>query len=300
MPSLQQLRYLVALSDTLSFSRAATACHVTQPTLSMQLKELETRLGATLVERTRSRVILTPAGTEIAQRARRILADIEDIRDIATGCGAAGTPEFLRMGVVQTVGAYVLSLAMSAVREAFPNLRIQLREDRAENLPQKLVDGTHDALLLPEPIDHPDFASALLLREPLHLVLPTEHPLAVQERIHPKELRGEKILVMERGQKLHDEIGALCEAHGAIPVQDYAGTTLDTLRLMVTTGMGLSLLPALYVETDVMREKLIVSRPLSSGAPTRNLTIAWRRSSPRRQTYSDLAVTLRRALSPWQ
>ncbi|WP_313443153.1 hydrogen peroxide-inducible genes activator [Novosphingobium sp.] len=299
MPTLQQLRYLVAVADTLSFSRAAQACHVTQPTLSLQLKELEGRLKARLVERTRARVILTPVGIEIAHRARRVLADVDDIKEVARRDEQGGLKGTLQMGVVQTVGAYVLSVAMPSLRACYPDMRIFVREDRLENLPSKLSDGTHDLLLLPEAINHPDFTSTPLIREPLQLVMPTDHRLAQHAVIDPEAIAGETILVMERGRRLHDEIAALCNDFGALQAQDYAGTTLDTLRLMVTTGMGLSLLPALYVRSDVLREKLIVARPLSRRAPVRQVTMVWRSSSPRSDAYHRLAATIAETLLPW-
>lgn len=296
---MQQLRYLLALADTLSFSRAAAACHVTQPTLSLQLKEMESRLAARLVERTRARVIMTPVGTEVAKRARRILAELDDIRDVARLEERGALHGTLQMGVVQTVGAYVLSVAMPSLRKSYPDLRIFVREDRLDLLPQKLSDGTHDLLLLPEAVTHPDFASVTLIREPLQLVMPADHRLAQVEAVAPEDIHGETILVMERGRQLHDQIAALCNEFGATQAQDYAGTTLDTLRLMVTTGMGLSLLPALYVRSDVLREKLIVARPLSHRAPIRDVTMAWRTSSPRSEGYRRLAATITRCLVPW-
>lgn len=299
MPRLQQLRYLVAVADTLSFSRAAELCCVTQPTLSAQLKELEARLNTTLVERTRSRVLMTPVGAEIARRARFVLAEIEDIREIARRDDPAAHQGTLQMGVLQTVGGYVLSLAMPSLRETFPRLRIVVREDRLENLPGKLSNGTHDALLLPHALNHPDFSSALLLREPLHLVMPSDHRLARCERVKPDDLAGETILAMDQSPRLHDQIAALCADTGATLADDFAGTTLDTLRLMVTTGMGLSLLPALYVRSDVLREKLIVARPLARAAPMRELTMVWRTSSPRAVTYQLLAETIARCVTPW-
>ena len=299
MPRIQQLRYLVAIADTLSFSRAAEACHVTQPTLSMQVKEMEDRLGARLIERTRARVILTPAGAEIARRARTILAEVEDIREIARRDDPEALQGTLLFGVVQTVGAYVLSVAMPTLKAGFPNLRIGVREDRMENLPEKLSDGTFEALLMADEPVHADFTSVRLLREPLHVVLPSDHRLAGCEMIDPEDLAGETILTMERGHGIHDPIAALCERVGAIPARDYAGTTLDTLRLMVATGMGITLLPALYVRSDVLREKLVVARPLSSGAPVRNLTMSWRSTSPRHRTYALLAASIRECITPW-
>lgn len=299
MPRLQQLRYLVAIADTLSFSRAAEACDVTQPTLSMQLKELERNLGTTLVERTRTRVLLTPVGSDVVRRARGILAAVEDIREIARSVDTQALHGSLRMGVVQTVGAYVLSLAMPALRQAYPKLRVLVREDRIETLPAKLSDGTYEILLMPHPSEHPDFTSVCLLKEPLHLVLPADHRLAAYDTIDPKDLAGETVLTMERGHRLHDQIATLCQEVGAIHASDYAGTTLDTLRLMVTTGMGITLLPALYVRSDVMREKLVVARPLTSRAPVREITMVWRSASPRAATFEVLAEAIKVSLDPW-
>lgn len=299
MVRIQQLRYLVAVADTLNFSRAAEACNVTQPTLSMQLKEMEEGLKVQLVERTRARVILTPVGEEIVRHARTVLAEVQDIREIArnhTG-GLGGT---VKIGVVQTVGAYVLSLAMPKIRSGFPDVRINVSEDTVENLPRKLADGTHDVLLCPEPIAIPDFISVALMREPLHLVVPFDHPLASCETIDPTSLRGETILSMDRASHLHDQIARLCSAYGAVDVQDYAGTTLDTLRQMVAVGMGLSLLPALYVRSDVLREKLVVARPLTANAPLRELTMAWRMSSPRQALFKALSEAVKGSIVPWE
>jgi LysR family hydrogen peroxide-inducible transcriptional activator len=300
MPTMQQLRYLVAIADTLNFSRAAELSHVTQPTLSMQLKEMEMRLGTQLVERTRARVLLTPAGQEIVRRARSILSELADIQEIAASHDPSALQTTLQVGVVQTVGAYILSVAMPDLRQAFPDLKIIVREGRLEDLPQRLLDGVHDVLLLPSDPCHPEITSVLLLREPLQLVLPAEHALAVKEAVEPEDLKGETILTMEKGHRIYDQISHLCREVGAIHASEYAGTTLDTLRLMVTTGMGMSLLPALYVRSDVLREKLVVARPLTRAAPVRELTMCWRASSPRAVAYQNLASIVHDCLRPWE
>lgn len=299
MPRLQQLRYLVAVADTLSFSQAAALCGVTQPTLSMQLKELETRLGVHLVERTRARVILTPVGDAVVGRARSILAEVEHIRDLARQDLSELPRGRLDMGVVQSVGAYVLSLAMPDLRRDYPQLRLHVREDRPAQLAARLSDGTLDMLLLPDPPARAEFYAMHLLDEPLHLVLPADHRLARLDQIDPADLTGETILAMDTTAPLHDQIAGFCTRFGAVHTGDYAGTSLDTLRQMVATGMGISLLPALYVRSDVLREKLVVARPLAREAPMRRITLAWRRSSPRHATYLRLADTIAACLAPW-
>lgn len=299
MPRLQQLRYLVAVADTLNFSQAATLCGVTQPTLSMQLKELETRLGVRLVERTRARVILTPVGDAAVTRARTILAEVEHIREIARQDSSETPQGRLDMGVVQSVGAYVLSLAMPDLRRDYPSLRLHVREDRPAALAARLSDGTLDLLLLPDPPVRPEFYARHLLQEPLHLVLPADHRLARHAAIDPADLAGETILAMDTTAPLHDQIAGLCARFGARHTGDYAGTSLDTLRQMVASGMGVALLPALYVRSDVLREKLVVARPLSRGAPLRQITLVWRRSSPRHDVYLRLADSIASCLGPW-
>lgn len=299
MPTLQQLKYLVAVADTLSFSRAAAMCNVSQPTLSVQLKELEAKLGARLVERTRSRVIVTQLGVEVVRRARMISAEIEDIKEIARREDPNAPPALLQLGVVQTVGAYALSVAMPELQSCFPDMRFWVREEREDVLLRQLVEGVHDLVLLADEQSRPDLESHHLIAEPLHVVLPVKHPLARKTLISPRDLAGETILTMERGKRLHGDIVTLCKAVGARQASDYEGTTLDTLRQMVAVGMGLTLLPALYVRSEVDREQLVVARPLSDLAPVRKLSAVWRKNAPRAETYRAAAAIFRRALAPW-
>lgn len=299
MPSLQQLRYLVAIADTLSFSRAAEICHVAQPTLSIQIKELEARLGTPLIERTRARVIITPIGQEIARRARSMLAELEDIREIARRSDPLAPQAVLQIGVVQTVGAYVLSVAMPALRRTFPHMRLRVREEHGDTLLHQLGEGGHDVLLMPERISRAGFDCHALIREPMMVVLPADHPLAGRGSIAPADLAGESILTMGSGQRLHDQIVRFCAEVGAQHIRDYEGTTLDTLRQMIAVGMGISLLPALYVRSEVMREQLVVARDLRPAPLVRDLSLICRSGAPRAATYVALAACLRETLAPW-
>lgn len=297
MPTLQQLRYLVAIADTLNFSRAAERLNVTQPTLSAQIRALEARLGVPLFERNRARVLPTATGAEIARRARLILREVDAIREIVRYGDRARLGGVLRLGVVHTVGAYLLSVAMPLLRKEFPGLRLYVREDRPERLLAQLADGVQDALVLPEELSRADFETAGLLREALLVVLPADHPLAGKPVIDPSDLTGEVVLTMELWHRLHDQIAELCRETGAELARDYEGTTLDTVRQMVATGMGIALLPALYVRSEVMREKLVVARPLSRGAPSRDIVFVWRRANPLREHYLDLARAMREAVA---
>lgn len=300
MPTVQQLRYLSTLADTLSFSRAAEICGVAQPTLSLQLKELERRLGARLVERTRAKVILTPLGSEVVRRARVIIAEIDDIREISQRADPNAPQAILQIGVVQTVGAYVLSVAMPQLRTRFPNMRIRVREESKDALLRQLSEGAHDVVLLPEEIAQPGLICTRVLQEPMQVVLPAEHPLAKKDSLSPDDLKGEIILTVEPSHHLNEQIVRLCNETGAVHTRDYEGTSLDTLRQMVAAGMGISLLPTLYVRSEVMREELVVARPLFPRAPVRNISIAWRRGALRERTYSALYDSFRDSLRNWE
>ncbi|WP_112313155.1 hydrogen peroxide-inducible genes activator [Pseudogemmobacter bohemicus] len=299
MPTLQQLRYLVAVADQLNFSRAAEICNVAQPTLSMQLRALEERLGARLVERNRARVSLTPLGREVARRARTVIDGIEDIREVARRGDPEAPQAALRIGVVQTVGAYVLSVAMPGLRAAWPEMRINVREEHPETLIRQLLEGVFDVILLGDELRRDDVEQVPLITEPMLAVIPAGHRLAGLAEIQPSELAGETVLAFDGGPALRRAVTRLCSWTGARLARDYEGTTLDTLRQMVATGMGISLLPALYVRSEVLREQLVVARPLSEAALTRQITMVWRRDAPRRRSYAAIAAAFRESLMPW-
>ena len=288
MPSLQQLRYLVAVADTLHFRRAAETVNVTQPTLSTQLRELELRLGVQLVERTRARVVMTPVGTEIAARARRILREVADIRDLALRAQRplSGT---IRVGVVQSLGSYLLPHLIPDLHDGFPDLRLYVREGLADALIQRLEEGAIDFLFYPLPLVRADLVTVPLFREPLLVVVPREHRLAGATGIRPEDLRGETILTLEPGHRLYEQVRALAEDYEAVLSHDFEGTSLDTIRQMVAMGLGISLLPALYVRSEVARENLVVARPMAGEQPSREIGMVWRQGSARDAEFRDLS-----------
>jgi LysR family hydrogen peroxide-inducible transcriptional activator len=288
MPTLQQLRYLTALADTLHFRRAAEACHVTQPTLSAQLKELESRLGAELVERSRSRVILTPLGRAVVERARRTLREVDEIRQLATQ-SRSHLQSTIRIGVVQSLGSYLLPLIVPGLHESHPELKLYMREGLPEFLLQSLGDGALDLLFFPLPVRHADFDSLSIFREPIEVVIPHDHPFAAEPEISPEMLRGETILSLEPGHKLYEQVRRICDQYGAEVSRDYEGTSLDTLRQMVAMGMGLSLMPALYVKSEVAHQDIVVARPFRGSPPSRTIGMIWRKSTPRQDEFRALA-----------
>ena len=291
MATLQQLRYLTALADTLHFRRAAEACHVTQPTLSAQLKELEARLGARLVERSRSKVIVTPLGSAVVDRARRILQEVEEIQTLAAQ-SRSHLASTIRIGVVQSLGSYLLPLIVPGLHESHPSLKLYMREGLPDFLLRSLGDGNLDLLFFPLPVRQDDFESLSIFREPIEVVLPCDHPFAREPDIAPEMLRGETILSLEPGHKLYEQVRRICEQYGAELSRDYEGTSLDTLRQMVAMGMGLSLMPALYVKSEVAHQDIVVARRFRGSPPSRTIGMVWRKGTAREAEFRDLGAQI--------
>ena len=288
MPTLRQLRYFVAVAETLHFRRAAEACNVTQPTLSMQLRELENRLGVQLVERSRHRVLVTPIGREIEKRARSVLHNVQDIISQAeqdrTALGG-----IQKAGVLPTLGPYLMPHILPELRKNYPDLKLFLREEIAQDLVRHLESGELDLIVVPLPLHSKDLDFIELFDEPLWLAIPRHHPLAAKSELEGADLRGETILTLEDGHRLHSTVLALCDQHGAHPHLDFKGTSLDTLRQMVGMAMGATLLPALYVRAEAFDDDQIAVRPFKAPFPSRRIAMAWRRSSSRRREYLLLA-----------
>lgn len=295
MPTLRQLQYLVAVADHLHFRRAAEQCHVTQPTLSAQLRELEERLGTQLVERTRARVALTPSGAAIVERARRVLGEVEEMRVIGrTGQGVLAST--IRVGVVQSTGSYLLPLIVPQLHAEYPQLGFYIREGLPATVLRELEDGSLDLLFFPLPVRRADFETLSLFREPIHVVAPHDHRLAAENAIDPSMLKGETILALEAAHNLYDKVRDIGRDYGAEISHDYEGTSLDTLRQMVAMGMGISLMPALYVRSEVEPQDIVVARPFRGTAPARTIGMVWRRGSARHKEYLLLSQLICRIL----
>ncbi|PWJ12075.1 LysR substrate-binding domain-containing protein [Jannaschia seohaensis] len=295
MPTLQQFRYLVAVADCLHFRRAAESVHVTQPTLSAQLRELEEKLGVQLVERSRAGVTLTPIGREVADRARGVLRDVADIAALARA-GANPFDGTIRVGIVGSLGGYFLPLILPTLHDTYPRLKFYVREGLAADLMGRLRDGSLDLLFFPLPVEEPGLIHVPLFHEPLLVVMPSDHPLAACDPVPPDGLRGETVMTLETGHRLHDTVAELALATGATLSLDYEGTSLDTLRQMVATGLGLSVLPALYVRSEVTRADLVTARPLPEPQPGRDIALVWRKTAAQGGAFERLARDIREIL----
>jgi LysR family hydrogen peroxide-inducible transcriptional activator len=295
MPTLRQLRYLVALADTLSFRRAAEICRVSQPALSDQIQSLENRLQIQLVERNRRRVLLTPAGREVVERARKVLRDVQDIVELA-GRGRHALEGTLRWGVLPSLGPYVLPLILPSLHRRYPGLMLYLREDSGEALARRLEDGDLDILLATLPAPSSPFAAEPLFHEPLWLAMARDHPLAAKSAIEAADLKGLRVLALEAAHSLHEELLALCRRYDAEPLLEFATTSLDTLRQMAGMGLGVTFLPALYVRAEARQDPQIAVRSFAASPSGRTIGLVWRTLSARGQQYRALAKDIRDTL----
>jgi LysR family hydrogen peroxide-inducible transcriptional activator len=291
--TLKELQYLVALAEQGRFGRAAVACHVGQPTLSTQLKKLEDYLGVTLFERNKHYLIPTPIGEQIVERARIALNVVEDIRQLARQ-GDDPMSGSLRLGVIPTLGPYLVPHLLPTIRQTYPKLHLFLREDLTANLLERLRQGRLDALLLALPIAGDDIQMMELFREPFCAALPTGHALERKEQIEQEELAGEKVLLLEEGHCMRDQALAICGSTASEEREELKATSLETLRQMVAAGVGCTLLPALAALPGVgsVNGSLVQIRPFAPPAPTRMIGIAWRHRYPREKTVKRLGEVI--------
>jgi len=290
--TLQELRYIVALADTGHFGQAAEACHVTQSTLSTQLKKLEDYLGLTLFDRSLKRVTPTPTGRAIVASARIIVEEAERIRTLARQSGEDIMACTLNLGVIPTVGPYYLPHALLTVHKVFPQLKLMLREEITPTLLTSLREGRFNAALLALPVDEENLEVFPLFREPFVVALPAGHPLVARDQLKLKDLDGENLLLLEEGHCLRDQALDLCGSRVG-KTDEVQATSLEMLRQMVGMNLGITLLPQLAAENAPRGEKrLLALRPFAAPAPTRTVGLVWRRRSPRSETLLRLAQQL--------
>lgn len=304
LPSPQQLRYLLALADHGHFGRAATACAVTQSTLSAGIIALERQLDAALLERgAAKRPVFTPLGLEVVERARQALSALEAVAETAT---AARDPLSgpLRLGVIPTIGPFLLPRLMPALRAAFPRLRLWLREDQTERLVAHLEAGRLDLLLLALPCACGDAETLAIAADPFLAALPPGHRLAARERVPVGALSAERLLLLEDGHCLREHALDACGLpRGTLPSEEgFAATSLHTLVQMVASGLGVTLVPRLAVAGGVLAGTPVEVRPLegedgAEAGPGRSLALAWRSRSPRAGEFRDLAPAIAAAMN---
>jgi LysR family hydrogen peroxide-inducible transcriptional activator len=286
------LQYFVKLAELKHFSKAANACFVSQPTLSTQIAKLEEELGVTLVERAPRKIMLTPIGTDIAHRAKHILRDIEHMKDAARRSKDPQTGT-IKLGIFPTLAPYLLPHVIPVICQRYPELRLQLAEEKTEDILNMLDQGRLDAGLLALPVEENGMEKAILFEEPFVTAMPASHPLADKQTICLKDLEGEELLLLEEGHCLRQHALAVCALAGAHERVDFHATSMETLRQMVAANAGVTLMPVLAVKPPIPSIDNIALRPFESPAPSRTIALVWRSSSPLGNFLLELAQSLK-------
>jgi len=278
--NLKDLKYLVALADTGHFGKAAERTFVSQPTLSAQLKKLEEFLGVKLVERQPKNVQLTDVGKQVVVRARRMLDEGEQIISLARN-NTDPLAGKLKLGLIPTIGPYLLPRIMQKIRKALPDLGLMLYEHQTEPLLKRVKDGEIDVGILALPIAHEGMQTRALYEEAFTVALPNDHPLAARPTIRVQDLKGQTLLLLEDGHCLRDQALEVCSRIEVREAEDFRATSLETLRQMVVAGLGLTLLPETAVESPFGSQRGLTIRQFAKPAPTRTVGAVWRKSSTR-------------------
>jgi len=291
-PSIKQLKYLCAVAEHRHFSKAAAACHVTQSTLSAAIQDLESQLGVKIFERNKKSVLITSLGEKLLAQARIVLGDVEDFVGIARTHEAPLVGD-LRLGVIPTVGPFLLPPILSDLRKNFNLLKLYLREEMSAQLVEQLQQGQLDLIILAFPFPLPDMETVSLFKDEFLLCLPPGHELEKMEQVKQQQLRGQSLLLLEEGHCLRDHALEACKLESADTDLVYQGTSLHTLVQMVANGLGMTLLPAMSVDADVLGDTHLQLKHFSSENVSREVGMAWRKSDPRREEYLLLAEFIR-------
>lgn len=291
--TLRQLQYAVAVAESLSFRKAAERCHVSQPPLSAQLAQMEEALGVRLFERDQRRVLVTPRGREIIERARRVLREVDDVVEFGR-CATDPLTGSLTIGVIPTVSPYLLPRLTKVLRKAFPRLTIFWREEKSGVLARKLDSGALDAALLALEADLGDVEHEVIASDPFVLATPADHPLGAKRTpASLSELKDATVLLLDDGHCFREQALAVC-SHAKAHELEFRATSLSTLAQMVAGGAGVTLLPELAVATESRHAKLAL-RPFTQPVPKRTIALVWRPHSPLGPSLRRLTVTARGA-----
>lgn len=290
--NIRDLKYLVAIADHGHFGMAADASFVSQPALSMQIKKLENILGIQLIERTSKSAILTEIGKLITEQARDVLCRVETIKEMAKQANDPYSGE-LRLGVIPTLGPYLLPHIVPGLAKLFPKLTIYLVEDQTSNLITKLKQAKLDAILIGLPLVDEDFVSLALFEEEFLLALPAHHPLSKRKMVHLSDLENQVLLLLEDGHCMRDLALELCYKANASEAKGFQATSLETLRHMVAAKAGITLMPKLaYKSNDG-----VCYLPFKSPRPARIIGMTWRPSSAKKILFENMVGQIRKLLA---
>lgn len=297
--TLTELRYVVAVARERHFGRAADACFVSQPTLSVGIKKLEEELGVAIFERGSNEITLTPVGEQIVAQAARILEEAAGIKTIAQQSGdPLGHP--LRLGAIYTVGPYLLPQIIPILRERAPDMQLIIQESYTGDLREQLKRGRLDVIIISLPFEEPGVITQPLYDEPFQLAMPADHPWTKQKSITPEKLVDETILLLGAGHCFRDQVLKVCPQLGNTQTasgiqQTLEGSSLETIRYMVTSGVGMTILPSTACVPTREENRMLAFRPFNKPVPMRRVALAWRRSFPRPEAIEAVRQAILRA-----
>lgn len=293
--NIRDLEYLAALAEYKHFRRAADACHVSQPTLSGQIRKLEDELGITLLERTSRKVLFTQSGLVLVEQAKKVLREVKLLKEMASNQGKEMTGP-LHIGVIPTVGPYLLPYIMPVLKEAFPDLELFLYEAQTSQLLDQLETGRLDCAIVAAVREAEAFIEVPIFKEKMLLAVSEQHPWTKEKQISMDRLKGCEMLMLDDGHCLRDQALGYCFAAGAKENVHFQATSLETLRNMVAANAGITLMPELAVLNEGARSgvKYIICQP----EPIRDITLVYRPGSPLRNRYERIANTIAAAVEP--
>jgi LysR family hydrogen peroxide-inducible transcriptional activator len=289
--TLTELRYIVAVAKERHFGRAAEACYVSQPSLSVSVKKLEHELGVKIFERTKSEVVVTEIGKQVIAQAERALDEAEQVKLVA----AAGKDQLrgaLRLGVIHTIAPYLLPDLVAALRDKAREMPLDIEENTTDNLDRMLREATIDAAVLALPYEAPGIETQAVYEEEFKLIVPTGHPWARRRSVAAGELRDEHLLLLSIGHCFRDQVLEACERFNHPPENGKQGNSLETLRSMVASGLGITVLPATAL-TERYENALTKTLPFTKPIPTRRVALAWRHGFYRPRAVNLIAKTIR-------
>jgi len=289
MITLRQLRYLSSLARQRHFGRAAEECAVTQPALSMQVRELEREIGAKLVERRPGDIVLTEVGLEVAQRADSILAATRDLVDFVRHREVLAGP--LKLGIIPTLAPYVLPLVLPHLQKDYPQLRLEVRETQTKALIEELASGSLDAVMLALPVDGADVETMPLFDDAFLLAVPASDPLPARGRVGIRDVDQRRLILLEEGHCLRDQALAFCATKRGDQAAGLGATSLSTVMQMVANGYGVTLVPEVAIDAKMSDPRVKLLR-FRDPEPGRSVGLAWRRTSPRARDFAALGEAI--------
>jgi LysR family hydrogen peroxide-inducible transcriptional activator len=289
--NIRDLQYLVALADHHHFGNAADACFVSQPALSMQIKKLDELVGVKLLERTNKSVLLTDSGTMIVERARQILNQVDEVREIAKAAKDPFSGE-LKIGIFPTLAPYLLPHIIAPIAKLFPKLSLYLVEEKTATLIEQLKQGKLHTAILALPLRETGFTTSLLFEEEFLLTVPHSHALAKRKVMKQQDLVNKDLLLLEEGHCMRDQVLSFCDSTHSSEAQNFRATSLETLRHMVAAGAGITLMPKLSSEGCDLASFI----PFNAPKPVRSIGLAWRSSTTKGVLLKEIAIQIKRIL----